>query len=67
MESFYFSGNHYGTPKPSKDSGRVDPGGGSVTNSSGSNGPTANVNFPGNVTRLFTIVEILKILIQNFY
>ena len=25
----------------------MDPGGGSVTNSSGSNGPTANVNFPG--------------------
>ena len=47
---FSFAGNHYGTPKPSKDSGRVDPGGGSVTNSSGSNGPTsANnlVNFPG--------------------
>ena len=45
---FSVTGNHYGTPKPSKDSGRVDPGGGSVTNSSGSNGPTSsNVNFPG--------------------
>ena len=57
----FFSGNHYGTPKPSKDSVRPDHGlapslssnsgtgssSGNQTNISGGNGNIGNVNFPG--------------------
>ena len=39
----------------------------SGVNSSVFNCDICNLKFPGNVTRLSTIVEILKILIQNFH